>query len=41
MSYSERGHKYIDTIRVIIRANRLDDFDDVRLLSDNSENSPS
>ena len=41
MSYSERGHKYIDTIRVIIRANRLDDFDDVRLLSDNSENTPS
>jgi Bax protein len=40
-SYSERGQKYIDTIRVIIRANRLDDFDDVRLLSDNGRNKPS
>jgi len=41
MSYSERGQKYIDTIRVIIRANSLDDFDDVRLLSDNGGNTPS
>jgi Bax protein len=30
--YSERGKKYIDTIRVIMRANRLHDFDDVQLL---------
>ena len=40
-SYSERGQKYIDTIRVIIRSNRLDDFDDVRLLSDNGGNTSS
>jgi Bax protein len=30
--YSERGEKYVQTIRVIMRANRLHDFDDVRLL---------
>ena len=30
--YSERGQKYIKTIRVIMRANRLHDFDHVRLL---------
>jgi Bax protein len=30
--YSERGQKYIKTIQVIMRANRLHDFDDVELL---------
>ena len=34
--YSERGQKYIETIRVIMRANRLGDFDDAQLLSANS-----
>ncbi len=29
--YSERGEAYVDTIRIIMRANRLDQFDDVRL----------
>ncbi len=40
-SYSERGHDYIDTIRVIMRANRLHDFDNARLLAENSEPLPS
>jgi Bax protein len=40
-SYSERGHKYIDTIRVIMRANRLHDFDNARLLSENAGLQPS
>ncbi len=40
-SYSERGHKYIDTIRVIMRANRLHDFDNVRLLAENGDFRPS
>ena len=30
--YSERGQNYIRTIRIIIRHNRLDEFDDMRLL---------
>ena len=30
--YSERGQNYIRTIRIIIRHNRLDEFDDTRLL---------
>jgi len=29
--YSERGEAYVDTIRIIMRANRLDQFDDARL----------
>lgn len=41
ISYSERGHKYIDTIRVIMRANDLQDFDDARLLAENGEHRPS
>ncbi|MBT5881185.1 MAG: hypothetical protein HOH46_19190 [Rhodospirillaceae bacterium] len=39
--YSERGHKYIDTIRVIMQANRLYDFDDAELLSVASNKQPS
>lgn len=39
--YSERGQKYIDTIRVIMRANRLHDFDDVQLLSPTGNKQPS
>ncbi len=40
-SYSERGHDYIDTIRVIMRTNRLHDFDNARLLVENTEPLPS
>lgn len=40
-SYSERGQKYINTIRVILRANRMHEFDSARLLSSNSDFSPS
>jgi len=36
-SYSERGHKYINTIRVIMRANRLHDFDNARLLAESAD----
>lgn len=40
-SYSERGDKYIRTIRVIMRANRLHEFDKARLLSGNGAPRPS
>ena len=40
-SYSERGQKYIDTIRVIMRANSLRDFDDVQLLPVVGKKTPS
>ena len=40
-SYSERGQKYIDTIGSIIRVNRLRDFDNARLLSENRNHIPS
>jgi Bax protein len=39
--YSERGHKYIKTIQVIMRANRLHDFDDVELLPETGRRQPS
>lgn len=39
--YSERGQKYIKTIQIIMRANRLDDFDDVELLPVAGNRSPS
>jgi Bax protein len=39
--YSERGEKYIETIRVIMRANRLHEFDDVELLPERAGGRPS
>ncbi|MFP6697488.1 MAG: glucosaminidase domain-containing protein [Alphaproteobacteria bacterium] len=39
--YSERGQKYIKTIQVIMRANRLHDFDDVELLPETGRRQPS
>jgi len=39
--YSERGQNYIKTIRIIIRRNRLDEFDDVRLMLDARARQPS
>jgi Bax protein len=39
--YSERGKKYIETIRVIMRANRLHEFDDVELLPESAGGRPS
>ncbi len=39
--YSERGDKYIKTIRIIMRANDLHEFDDVELLSERSGRQPS
>ena len=39
--YSERGQKYIKTIRIIMRANRLHDFDDVELLPEPGNGQPS
>ena len=39
--YSERGEHYIKTIRVILRANRLNEFDDVELLPVSSPQQPS
>ena len=30
-NYSERGEKYVETIKVLIKANNLQRFDDARL----------